>query len=51
MKVGLLVDRSDGKGGFNVGGKVDNLINKLFVGDLEINYFLGYQDATGICRD
>jgi hypothetical protein len=44
MKVGLLVDRSDGKGGFN---KVDNSINNLF-GDLEINYF--FLD-TGICRD
>ena len=34
MKVGLLVDRSDGKGGFNVvGGKVDNSINNLF-GDI-----------------
>lgn len=41
MKVGLLVDRSDGKGGFNVvGGKVDNSINNLF-GYLEIinNYY------------
>lgn len=28
MKIGLLVDRSDGKGGSNVvGGKGDNLIN------------------------
>ena len=34
MKVGLHVDRSDGKGGFNfVGGKVE-----LF-DDLEINYY------------
>jgi hypothetical protein len=31
MKVGLLVDLSDGKGGIIVvGGKVDNLTNKLF---------------------
>jgi hypothetical protein len=37
MKVGLHVDRSDGKGVFNfVGGKVE--FNDVF-GDLEINYY------------
>jgi hypothetical protein len=44
MKVGLHVDRSDGKGGFNfVGGKVE--FNDLF-GDLENNYYFNRRTLT-----